>query len=151
MIDKPEADIGRGLTVQEVAERTGLSAHTLRYYEKADLLLRRVGRDDSSGHRRYTDDDVRFIEFVKKLRATGMPICRMQEYVALVRAGEATLAERRDMLIEHGDVVRERIADLQASLAVIEWKVENYRLGMEKAAQGVPGGDCVADSRKENG
>ena len=149
MIDKPESQSGRGLTVQEVAERTGLSAHTLRYYEKAGLLPR-VGRDDSSGHRRYAEGDLRFIEFLKRLRATGMPICRMQEYVALVRAGEATLAERRDMLIGHGEAVRERIADLQASLAVIEWKVENYRLGMEKASQGASGGDCVSSSRGED-
>ncbi|GAA3826924.1 MerR family transcriptional regulator [Nocardioides panacisoli] len=62
-----------GLSIAEAAERLGLTVDTLRYYEKDDLLLRAVPRA-SSGHRRYQEDDLRWIELVTRLRATGMPI-----------------------------------------------------------------------------
>jgi DNA-binding transcriptional MerR regulator len=118
-----------GLRVQEVAARTGLSVHTLRYYERAGLIPS-IQRDASSGHRRYNEGDVMAIEFLKRLRMTGMPIREMQRYVALVRKGDATLDERRQMLEAHGAVVRRQIDDLQTCLAAIEYKVASYtRLG----------------------
>lgn len=127
-------------TIQEAAEVTGLSVHTLRYYERADLIPS-IARDADSGHRRYTAHDLRGIEFLKRLRATGMPIARMQEYVALLRQGDGTLDERREMLEAHGDVVRQRIAELSECLAIIEWKIENYdRLGQQGGEDGAIAG-----------
>jgi DNA-binding transcriptional MerR regulator len=129
-------------TIQEAAERTGLSVHTLRYYERADLIPS-VGRDADSGHRRYSAHDLQGIEFLKRLRATGMPIAQMQEYVALFRRGNGTLNERREILEVHGEAVRQRIAELSECLAIIEWKIANYtRLEQEG------GEDCVTAGKE---
>ncbi|MCW3096188.1 MAG: MerR family transcriptional regulator [Chthonomonadaceae bacterium] len=113
-------------TVQEAAVQTGLSEHTLRYYERVNLIPR-VQRDNSSKHRRYTQQDLRGIEFLKRMRATGMPICEMQRYVRLYLQGEETLAERLAMLEAHQQRVQDQIAELQAHLAVIDFKIENYK------------------------
>src|SRR5258708_29855364 len=80
------------LTIQEVAARTGLSVHTLRYYERVGLLDP-VGRA-TSGHRRYADGDLNWIAFLLHLRATGMSIRQMQAFADLRRQGEATMPER---------------------------------------------------------
>ena len=81
------------LSIAEAAERTGLTAHTLRYYERDGLLLHSVERAPS-GHRRYTDEDLRWIQMVTRLRATGMPIRDVRRYAALVRDGHGNEAER---------------------------------------------------------
>ncbi|HZU93914.1 MAG TPA: MerR family transcriptional regulator, partial [Microbacterium sp.] len=67
------------LTIAEVAERTGLSPHTLRYYERDGLLLRDVERAPS-GRRAYSEDDVNGIQVVARLRATGMPVAEIRRY-----------------------------------------------------------------------
>ena len=119
-------------TVQEAAERTGLSVHTLRYYERAGLIPS-VGRDAGSGHRRYSAQDLRGIHFLRKMRATGMPIREMQRYVALYRVGDDSLAERRRMLEERRCAVLAHIEELQGSLAAIDFKLASYaRLGPER-------------------
>ena len=74
------------LAIHEVAEQTGLSAHTLRYYERAGLLLP-IERAPS-GHRRYSDGDVKAIQFLTKLRSAGMPVADIQRYVELAQLGE---------------------------------------------------------------
>jgi DNA-binding transcriptional MerR regulator len=84
------------LTIQEVAHATGLSAHTLRYYERVGLI-HPIGREENT-HRRYTPDDVGWIDFLTKLRATGMSIKDMQKYAELQRRGDETLPERVEML-----------------------------------------------------
>ena len=81
----------RDLTIQQVAERTGLSAHTLRYYERAGLLDP-VGRAES-GRRRYAAANLAWLDFLTRLRATGMPIRQMQEFAALRRRGTETVRE----------------------------------------------------------
>jgi DNA-binding transcriptional MerR regulator len=127
-------------TVQEAAVQTGLSEHTLRYYERVNLIPR-VQRDNSSKHRRYTQEDLRGIEFLKRMRATGMPICEMQRYVRLYLQGEETLAERLAMLEAHQQRVREQIAELHAHLAVIEFKIENYK--QLETNRNWTGADCL--------
>ncbi|QSF58556.1 MerR family transcriptional regulator [Nocardioides sp. zg-1228] len=87
-----------GLSIAEAAARSGLTAHTLRYYERDGLLLHAVERAPS-GHRRYTEEDLRWIEMVTRLRATGMPIRDVRRYAALVRAGDGTEAERLGLLL----------------------------------------------------
>ncbi len=88
------------LSIAEAAEQTGLTAHTLRYYERDGLLLHSVDRAPS-GHRRYTDEDLRWIQMVTRLRATGMPIRDVRRYAALVRDGEGNEAERLGLLLAH--------------------------------------------------
>ena len=84
------------LTIQQAAEMTGLSVHTLRYYERVGLI-HTIGRAENT-HRRYSLDDVGWINFLNKLRATGMSIQEMQRYSELQRLGDETLPERVEML-----------------------------------------------------
>jgi DNA-binding transcriptional MerR regulator len=117
------------LTIEHVAERTGLSAHTLRYYERIGLLDP-VGRA-TSGHRRYAAKDLAWLEFLTRLRTTGMPIRHMQESAALRRQGDATIAERRVLLEVHQQMVQTHIEEIQRNLEAITQKIETYHQ-MEK-------------------
>lgn len=113
------------LTIQQVAQVTALSVHTLRYYERCGLIAP-VDRA-TNGHRRYSADDVRWIEFLNRLRQTGMPIRQMQAYAQLVRQHPDTAFEkRRQMLQDHRQTVVEQIQQLQENLAVIDWKIQHY-------------------------
>jgi DNA-binding transcriptional MerR regulator len=112
------------ITIAEAAERSGLSAHTLRYYERIGLI-HPVGRGQN-GHRRYGRDDIEWLEFLIKLRTTDMPIRQMVEYAELVREGPHTASRRRAMLEAHREALRERIADLEETAAVIDRKIETY-------------------------
>jgi DNA-binding transcriptional MerR regulator len=119
-----KTEIENGMTIQQAAGETGLSAHTLRYYERIGLIAP-VDRA-SNGHRRYTEYDVGWIGFLNKLRATGMPIAKMKQYADLQRQGGDTLAERLALLEEHRREVKKRIQELEDNLAVIEYKIEYY-------------------------
>jgi DNA-binding transcriptional MerR regulator len=112
------------LAIQDVAEATGLSVHTLRYYERIGLI-HSIGRAQNT-HRRYSMDDVGWIEFLKKLRATGMPIHQMQRYAELQRMGDETLPERLEMLKELRRSVEAHLAELQEHLKIIQYKIELY-------------------------
>jgi DNA-binding transcriptional MerR regulator len=112
------------ITIAEAAERSGLTAHTLRYYERIGLI-HPVGRGQN-GHRRYGRDDIEWLEFLIKLRTTDMPIRQMVEYAELVREGPQTASRRRAMLEAHREALRERIAELEETAAVIDRKIETY-------------------------
>lgn len=112
------------LTIQEVSEATGLSVHTLRYYERIGLI-HSIGRAQNT-HRRYSMDDIGWIEFLKKLRAIGMPIHQMQVYAELQRQGDETLPERLEMLKQLRRNVEAHIAELQEHLKLIHYKIELY-------------------------
>ena len=106
--------INENYTIQQVAEATGLSTHTLRYYERIGLIhpIDRAGNT----HRRYTADDIGWIEFLNKLRATGMSIQEMQRYAELQREGDDSLPERLEMLETLRGRVKAHIAELQENL-----------------------------------
>ncbi len=112
------------LSIKQMAERTGLSTYTLRYYEQ-EGLLDGVQRD-TNGHRRYTAYDVDRIDFLMKLRTTGMPIREMQYFVALYRSGDDTTPERCALLQAHRQRVQAQIDELCANLAVIDRKIDMY-------------------------
>ncbi|MBV9109931.1 MAG: MerR family transcriptional regulator [Gemmatimonadetes bacterium] len=116
--------MNENLTVHQAAETTGLSAHTLRYYEKIGLVSP-VGRAEN-GHRRYSSQDIAWIGFLNCLRATGMPIARMQEYAALLREGDSTLEQRRALLSAHQAAVRAEIEELQRHLGSVDEKIRRY-------------------------
>lgn len=124
------------LTVSEVAERIGLSTHTLRWYERIGLLDH--VRRDTSGYRRYTARDVEWLLLLIRLRATGMPVKEMQRYTELVRAGQHTEGERRKLLQAHRERVATHIEELQRHLAVIDHKVGAYRSNEHQAAPSQP-------------
>jgi len=132
--DLAATSIVRPLSVSEVAERIGLSTHTLRWYERIGLLDD-VERD-SSGHRRYTAADVEWLLLLIRLRATGMPVKDMHRYAELVRAGEHTETDRRVLLEAHRDRVAAHIAMLQRDLGVIDHKVNAYSHGDRHAVSG---------------
>ena len=112
------------MTIAEAAERSGLSAHTLRYYERIGLI-HPVERD-SGGHRRYGRDDMEWLALLVKLRTTGMPIRQLVEYAEMVRAGPQTVTRRREMLERHREAVREQMGALEETLAVLDFKIEMY-------------------------
>jgi len=112
-------------TIQQMAHRTGLSIHTLRYYEQIGLLdpIDRL----ANGHRRYKSTDLTRLEFLKRLRATGMSIKEMQYYVELYRAGEPTLRERREILQAHKQKILEQVDELMDTVDFIDMKIERYQ------------------------
>ncbi|CAB3666348.1 MerR family transcriptional regulator [Paraburkholderia rhynchosiae] len=119
------------LTIGQVAETIGVSTHTLRYYEQAGLI-RTVGRTQA-GHRLYSPADLDWLQFVMRLKATGMPVAGMQAFAALRAEGQPTIGARRDLLVAHRDAVLARIAELQTSLGAITDKIAYYE--GEAAAQ----------------
>jgi len=113
------------LTIQQVAEATGLSAHTLRYYERVGLI-HPIDREANT-RRRYTPDDIGWIEFLIKLRATGMSIREMQRYAELQRRGDETLPQRVEMLKSLRDKVEAHMEELNEHLKLIHYKIEIYQ------------------------
>ena len=113
-----------GLTIADAARASGVSAYTLRYYERAGLIDG-IGRADS-GHRRYSDEDLAWIDVLQCLRATGMPIRTIARYAELVRAGDGNEPERLGLLREHRTAVRARLAEVRRHLAFIDRKISTY-------------------------
>ncbi|WEK13987.1 MAG: MerR family transcriptional regulator [Candidatus Microbacterium phytovorans] len=124
--------IREGLSISDAAAATGLSTHTLRYYERAGLMLSPVDRA-SSTHRRYSDADIAWVQFLTRLRSTGMPIATVRAYTELVRAGEDTVDERRELLLRHRIGVLAQLEEFTASLAAIDYKIAVYRQKEENA------------------
>lgn len=115
---------GAGLPISEVAQRTGLSPDTLRYYEKAGLI-QAVDRS-SGGQRRYAMSDLAWLQFLLRLRATGMSIADMQRFAELRRDGERSTADRLNLLNRHRAEVEQRVADLQEHLHALAEKIHHY-------------------------
>jgi len=118
------------LTIAEAAGQAGVSAHTLRYYERAGLLAP-IERD-ASGHRRFTAEEVEWIVVCTRLRATGMPIRRIRAYASLVRDGEGNEAERLALLETHRGEVLELLAQVNRNLELIDYKIDLYRQRVEQ-------------------
>jgi DNA-binding transcriptional MerR regulator len=115
-----------GVTIAEAACRTGVSVHTLRYYERAGLVVSPVSRT-SGGRRRYRELDLKWITICTKLRATGMPIRGLRRYAELVAAGPGNEEERLALLEAHRADVLAKLAEIQENLKTIDYKIEVYR------------------------
>lgn len=113
------------LSISEVAQRTGLSAHTLRYYERIGLL-ETVYRA-SGGQRRYAASDLDWIGFLIRLRATNMSIQDMKAFAILRSKGDATVRDRRELLERHLSDVQEHLQSLQQAAQVLQDKIRHYR------------------------
>jgi DNA-binding transcriptional MerR regulator len=111
-------------TISEVVAFTGLTAHTLRWYERIGLMPH-VDRSHT-GQRRYSNRDLDWLDFVGKLRLTGMPVADMVRYAELVREGDHTYGERFELLESTRRDVLTRIAELQDTLAVLDLKIGFY-------------------------
>ncbi|HEY4027576.1 MAG TPA: MerR family transcriptional regulator [Candidatus Dormibacteraeota bacterium] len=115
-----------GVSIAEAARRTGVSVHTLRYYERAGLVVTKVDRT-SGGRRRYRQLDLDWIVVCTRLRATGMPIRTMRRYAELVSAGPGNEQERLALMEAHRVEVTAKLAELQENLKVIDHKIDVYR------------------------
>ncbi|QNP72935.1 MerR family transcriptional regulator [Streptomyces roseirectus] len=120
----PRPDGKDSYTISEVVALTGLTAHTLRWYERIGLLDH-VDRSHT-GQRRYCNRDLDWLDFVGKLRLTGMPVADMVRYAELAREGERTFDERRELLESTRRDVQARIAELNGTLAVLNRKIQFY-------------------------
>ncbi|MEU5534771.1 MerR family transcriptional regulator [Streptomyces sp. NPDC020362] len=120
----PRPDGQDSYTISEVVAFTGLTAHTLRWYERIGLMPH-VDRSHT-GQRRYSNRDLDWLDLVTKLRLTGMPVADMVRYAELVREGEQTYGERRQLLESTRRDVVTRIAELHDTLAVLDRKISFY-------------------------
>src|SRR4051794_34868507 len=124
------SDPPEGLSIAEAARRTGVSVHTLRYYERAGLVVTEIDRT-AGGRRRYRQLDLDWITVCTRLRATGMPIRSIRRYAELVAAGHGNEQERLELMEAHRVEVLARLAELQENLQLIEHKIDVYRGRME--------------------
>jgi DNA-binding transcriptional MerR regulator len=112
------------MKIGELARLSGLTSHTIRYYERIGLLPR--APRDRSNQRDYDGAILRWIEFLGRLKTTGMPIREMLVYARLRAEGASTTQERRALLERHRAGVRRRLSELQASLLVLDEKIAGY-------------------------
>jgi DNA-binding transcriptional MerR regulator len=123
-----------GVSIAEASARTDLSPDTLRHYERDGLMLREVARS-ATGHRRYAEEDLRWIRLISRLRATGMPVRDVRRYADLVRAGDGNERERLDLLRAHRRLVLAQLAEVQDHLGAIDTKIATYVDRLENIAQ----------------
>ncbi|WP_028411097.1 MerR family transcriptional regulator [Bacillus sp. 123MFChir2] len=112
-------------TIKQISKMTELSVHTLRYYEKIGLL-NEVKRD-INGYRQYSESDISWINFLIRLRVTGMSITDMKHFSDLRSQGESTISARRELLEMHQNKVLKEIKKLNDNLAEIDGKIDYYK------------------------
>ncbi|MBS8100220.1 stress response transcriptional regulator NmlR [Streptococcus suis] len=113
------------MNIKEVSDVTGLSADTIRYYERIGLIPK-IARK-SSGVRNFSESDVAILEFIRCFRSAGMSIERLIEYMGLVQAGDSTVEARIDLLKEEQEELRSRLSEIQQALDRLDYKIENYQ------------------------
>jgi len=123
------------MTISEVAGKYGLTADTLRYYEKQGLIPP-VTRS-ASGLRDYAETDLKWVEFIRCMRSAGVSIEALTKYVALFRQGNASIPARRKILSDERAKIARRIADLQAALARLDKKLDDYEVRMLQYEKGL--------------
>lgn len=124
----------------QTVEMSGFSLDTLRYYEKIGLIepVRRA----AGGHRRYSEDDLGWLDMLRCLRGTGMPIAQMHSFAVLAREGDDTVVDRLALLEEHDAAVEAELARLIEQRGKIRAKIEYYRSYLaQHPAVCVPQGD----------
>lgn len=120
------------MTIGELSKVTGISEYTLRYYEKKGLI--RVGRDSSS-RRCYADSDVAWVEFLQKLKDTGMMLKDIKTYADLRYEGDKTMPERLAMLHAHREYVLEQQSRWAEYLQNLDHKINFYKTAIEKVSK----------------
>ena len=116
-------------SISEFSRLTNLGIHTLRYYEHENLI---TPKRNSSNRRCYSDKDLAWIEFIKRLKDTGMPIKEIQRYAELRAKGDLTLNERMEMLTLHRESLNEQIKVLQEHMSKLDDKIDFYRQEIEQ-------------------
>lgn len=119
------------MTIAEVSKKYGLTADTLRYYERIGLVPP-VTRNPN-GIRNYSEQDCRWVNFAKCMRGAGLPIETLIEYLQLFKEGDATIDARKGLLIEQRELLAERIEEMKKSLDWLDQKIERYDVGIRAA------------------
>ena len=112
------------MTIREIAAKTNMSTDTLRYYERIGLLPP-VPRN-AAGIRTYDEYFIKFINFIKKLKASGMSLEHIIDYIRLAELGDATLQERKRLLAEAREMLSEKIHDLRLAVQEADYQLNNY-------------------------
>lgn len=115
-------------SIGEFAQITDLSIYTLRYYEQEKLIL--PARKEN-GQRCYSENDIAWIQFIKRLKDTGMPIKEIQTYARLRAMGNPTMPQRMEMLAEHRTALEQQIAQLQEHLEKLDAKIDYYQTAID--------------------
>jgi len=121
------------MKIAAVSEQYGISADTLRYYERIGLIPP-VHRNEG-GIRDYNELDLRRVDFIKCMRSAGLPVEVLIEYIGLVQQGDKTMEARKEILIEQRDLLAARMADMQKTLDLLNHKVEVYEKAILKKEQ----------------
>ena len=125
------------MKIAEVSEQYGLSADTLRYYERVGLIPP-VNRSES-GIRDYNELDLRRVDFIKCMRSAGLPVEVLIEYIALVQKGDKTIKARKEILIEQRKLLVARMKEMQKTLDLLDHKIEIYENAvLKKEKQMIP-------------
>ena len=122
-------------SIGEFSKVTGVGIHTLRYYEHENLI---IPSRNASNRRRYSERDIAWIAFIKRLKATGMPIKEIKKYAELRAKGDVTLSERMEMLVQHRQSLNEQIRQLQEHEAMLDEKIAFYRQEIEGQREDTP-------------
>lgn len=122
-------------SMKEVSEKMNLPASTIRYYDKQGMLPN-MHRTES-GYRHFSDADIGMLNMIECLKRTNMPIRDIQQFIAWVQEGDATLQQRYDMFVERRQSVQEQIAQLQKTLEFIEYKCWYYSTALEAGTEAV--------------
>ena len=112
------------MLIAEVSEKYSMPADTLRYYERIGLIPR-VHRN-KSGMRDYTEEDCKWVEFIKCMRGAGLPIEVLIEYVALFQQGDSTIEARKEIFLEQRRLLLQRMDDMQKTLERLDYKITSY-------------------------
>ena len=118
------------MKIAEVSEQYGLSADTLRYYERVGLIPP-VHRNDG-GIRDYDELDLRRVDFIKCMRAAGLPVEVLIEYMGLVQQGDKTIEARKEILVEQRDLLSSKMEEMRKTLERLNYKIEVYEKALLK-------------------
>ncbi len=118
------------MKIGEFSEKTGLSIHTIHYYEKIGLIKK--NSKDRSGHRIYSEYDVEWVKFISCLKATEMPLEQILHFISLIEKGDSTIPERFSILQEQRKNLEQKISLLNTHLSHIDYKIKNFKLIFKK-------------------
>ncbi len=121
-----------GYSIGQVAKKTGLSVHTLRYYEKEGLLP--FIRKTSSGLRVFSDDDINWLGMIECLKATGMPLKGIKQYIDWYHQGDSTLSQRLAMFRQQEQNIKTKMQELNTNLAKIQYKIRLYDAAVKQGS-----------------
>jgi DNA-binding transcriptional MerR regulator len=123
------------MKIAEVSEKYGLSADTLRYYERVGLLPL-VTRTES-GIREFSEVDIKRVEFIKCMRSAGLPVEVLTEYIAMVQQGDSTVAARKAILTQQRELLKARMQEMQKTLDLLNYKIDIYETKLLDLERGI--------------